>query len=62
MLCYKTKYFTIKSLALNQIEVISLFQNTILKTAAQTLQVSVINVKFLKPHFFLINWSKLAEN
>ncbi len=43
--------FTIKSLALNQVEVVGLLQDSILETPAQTFQITVVDIEFLEPHF-----------
>lgn len=45
--------FTIKSLALHQVEVIGLLQDAILEAAAQTFQITVVDIEFLKPHFVI---------
>lgn len=46
-----TKIFlTFQSFTLNQVQVISLLQNSTLKTTAKTLEVSAINVKYESSH------------
>ena len=42
---------TIQCFTLHQIKIISLFQDSILKTPAKSLQVTVVDIEFLKPHF-----------